>query len=49
MGYSAMIGASFLSVLGETSLVGVLTGHFSDIMVRNKVLVITILFVVVPF
>jgi predicted MFS family arabinose efflux permease len=42
MGYSSMIGASFLSVLGGVSLVGVLiTGHLSDIMARNKVLAIT--------
>jgi predicted MFS family arabinose efflux permease len=42
MGYSAMIGASFLSVQGGVSLVGVLvTGHLSDVMARNKVLAVT--------
>ena len=39
LGYSSMIGASFLSVMGGASLVGVLlTGHISDILPRNKVL-----------
>lgn len=39
LGYSSMIGASFLSVMGGASLVGVLlTGHISDILPRNRVL-----------
>jgi sugar phosphate permease len=39
LGYSSMIGASFLSVQGGMSLVGVLlTGHLSDFIPRNKVL-----------
>lgn len=42
MGYSAMIGASFLSVQGGVSLVGVLvTGQMSDFWARNKVLGVT--------
>jgi sugar phosphate permease len=42
MGYSSMIGASFLSVQGGVSMVGVLvTGQISDFMARNKVLAVT--------
>jgi sugar phosphate permease len=42
MGYSSMIGASFLSVQGGAALAGVLvTGHMSDFMARNKVLGMT--------
>jgi predicted MFS family arabinose efflux permease len=42
LGYSAMIGASFLSVQGGASLIGVLiTGQISDFWSRNKVLGMT--------
>jgi MFS family permease len=42
LGYSAMIGASFLSVQGGLNLVGVLvTGQMSDRMSRNRVLAFT--------
>jgi sugar phosphate permease len=42
MGYPAIIGASFLSVQGGVSLVGVLvTGQMSDAMARNRVLSLT--------
>jgi len=42
MGYSAMIGASLLSVEGGLNLVGVLvTGHISDRHARNRVLAVT--------
>ena len=42
LGYSAIIGASFLSVQGGVSLFGVLvTGHMSDRMARNLVLTMT--------
>ena len=42
MGYSAMIGASLLSVEGGLNLVGVLvTGHISDRYARNRVLALT--------
>jgi MFS family permease len=45
IGYSAMIGASFLSVQGGLNLVGVLlTGQMSDNMSRNRVLALTHLF-----
>jgi MFS family permease len=45
LGYSAMIGASFLSVQGGLNLVGVLvTGHMSDRTSRNRVLSLTHLF-----
>ena len=41
-GYSAMIGASLLSVQGGLNLVGVLlTGHISDRYARNRVLALT--------
>jgi MFS family permease len=42
IGYSAMIGATFLSVQGGANLVGVLlTGHLSDRIVRSRVLALT--------
>lgn len=42
LGYSEMIGASFLSVQGGINLVGVLlTGYMSDRMARNKILALT--------
>jgi predicted MFS family arabinose efflux permease len=42
MGYSEMIGATFLSVQGGANLVGVLlTGHMSDRYARNRVLAMT--------
>ncbi len=42
LGYSAMIGASFLSIQGGLNLVGVLvTGQMSDRMSRNSVLSLT--------
>jgi len=42
VGYSAMIGASFLSVWGAVNLVGVLlTGNMSDRYARNRVLALT--------
>jgi len=42
MGYSEMIGATFLSVQGGANLVGVLvTGHMSDRIARNRVLALT--------
>ncbi|MBN1191887.1 MAG: MFS transporter [Dehalococcoidales bacterium] len=42
LGYHAIIGASFLSVQGGVSLLGVLvTGQMSDRMARNKVLSLT--------
>lgn len=42
VGYSEMIGASFLSVQGGANLVGVLlTGHMSDRITRSKVLALT--------
>lgn len=42
IGYSAMIGASLLSVQGGVNLVGVLlTGHMSDRVARNRVLSLT--------
>jgi sugar phosphate permease len=42
LGYSAIVGASFLSVQGGVSLLGVLaTGQMSDKMSRNKVLAMT--------
>jgi MFS family permease len=42
LGYSALIGASFLSVQGGVSLLGVLvTGQMSDRLPRNKVLSLT--------
>jgi MFS family permease len=42
VGYSEMIGASFLSVQGGVNLVGVLlTGHLSDRIARSKVLAMT--------
>ncbi len=42
VGYSEMIGASFLSVQGGANLVGVLlTGHMSDRYARSKVLALT--------
>lgn len=42
LGYSAMIGASFLSVQGGLNLIGVLiTGQMSDRISRNKVLSLT--------
>lgn len=42
IGYSEMIGASFLSVQGGACLVGVLlTGHMSDRIARNRVLALT--------
>jgi MFS family permease len=42
MGYSAMIGASLLSVQGGLNLVGVLvTGHVSDRYARHRVLALT--------
>jgi MFS family permease len=42
MGYSAMIGASLLSVQGGVNLAGVLvTGHISDKYARNRVLALT--------
>ena len=42
MGYSDMIGASFVSVQGGANLVGVLlTGHMSDRLAKNKVLAMT--------
>ena len=42
LGYSEMIGASFLSVMGGINLVGVLvTGYMSDRIARSKVLALT--------
>ena len=42
VGYSAMIGASFVSVCGAVNLVGVLvTGYMSDRYARKKVLSLT--------
>ncbi len=42
VGYSEMIGASFVSVQGGLNLAGVLlTGHISDRYARNKVLALT--------
>ena len=42
IGYSAMIGATFMSVQGIFNLVGVLlTGYLSDRIARNRVLALT--------
>jgi len=42
VGYSAMVGASFLSVQGGVNLIGVLaTGYLSDRTARNRVLALT--------
>jgi predicted MFS family arabinose efflux permease len=42
LGYSEMVGASFLSVQGGINMIGVLvTGYISDRMARNKVLGLT--------
>jgi len=42
VGYSEMIGASLLSIMGGVNLVGVLlTGHISDRITRSKVLALT--------
>jgi MFS family permease len=42
LGYSEMIGASFLSVLGGINMIGVLvTGYMSDRIARSKVLALT--------
>ncbi len=42
IGYSAMIGAVFMSIIGGANLLGVLAaGHFSDYKKRNRVLSLT--------
>ena len=42
LGYSEMIGASFLSVIGGINMIGVLvTGYMSDRIARSKVLALT--------
>jgi MFS family permease len=50
VGYSSMIGATLLSVLGAANLVGVLvTGHMSDQTARNRVLALAHLIRCVSF
>jgi sugar phosphate permease len=50
IGYSAMIGATFLSVVGGGNLIGLLaTGYLSDHIKRNRVLSLTHLFRAISF